>query len=57
MADRTIGWSVDAYIVRSIQVGASVQEQPNHLQVTFHCGENDRGVSILGEPEKVNERQ
>ncbi len=29
--------SMDAYLVRSIRVGASVQEQLNHLQMTLHC--------------------
>ena len=37
---------------RSIRVGASVQEQPNHLQTTPHSGDDKGGVSILAETDK-----
>ena len=39
--------SMVAYLARSIRVGASIQEQLNHLQMTLFSGEDKRIVSIL----------
>ena len=44
--------SVDAYIVCSIRVGAFVQEQLNHLQMTMTSGAEQGGVSILSTADK-----
>ena len=49
MADRSIRRSVDAHPVLSIRVGASIQEQPNHLQMTLLGGVKEGGWSTLRE--------
>ena len=48
-ADRSVRVLVSAYIVRSIRVGASVQEQLNHLQTTILRGADKGGTWNLWE--------
>ena len=47
VADRSIRVSVDAYPVPSIRVGASIQEQPNHLHMTIYSGKGEGSSSKL----------
>ena len=47
VADRAIRRSVDAYIIHSVRVGASIQEQLNHLQMTLPSEGDKGGVSTL----------
>jgi hypothetical protein len=44
---------MDAYLVRSIRVSASFQEQPNHGQMTILSREDKRGESILRETDTI----
>ena len=44
---------MDAYIALSIRVGAAVQKQPNHLQMTLTGGVVKRTFSKLRETNKV----
>ena len=44
--------SVDAYIVRRIQYGASIQEQLNHLQMTVASGPDQGSPTILRETDE-----
>ena len=49
---------VNACLVLSIRVGASIQEQPNHLQMTIPSGEDQGGFSTpLLEKEPDKKRQ
>ena len=44
---------MSAYPGHSIRVGASIQEQLNHLQMTLKSGDHERSVSTLWNTEKV----
>ena len=49
MADRTSRRLMGVNLVRSIRIGAAIQEQTkkNHLQLTTTSADEKRGVSIL----------
>ena len=46
---------MDAYRAPSVRVGASIQEQLNHLQMIVHGGPEEGGVSILREDRQERE--
>ena len=48
---------MDAYLVLRIGVGASIQEQPHHGQMTIHSGEDELSEPILRETGKQRNRQ
>ena len=50
-----IGQGFHAYHAHSIRVGASIQEQLNHLQMSPKSGEDKGSSSILRETDTVSE--